>query len=141
MSRSGTGDLRFDGWWPRAIFRVSPGRVIGAATLLLLSLPPIFVLVHPVAGSLLLVALIISLDEVFLPVHYRIGEDGVELRTAVRTRRHSWAEFTDARATRHGVHLGSPVRRSVHLLAPEEVRGRLTELVGNHLGLNRKGTG
>ena len=133
MSDSETTPLRFAGWWPRALLKEHPLRLLSAAALLCLSLPPLFILLHPVAGGLLLAALLLSLDEAFLPVHYRVGDDGVEVRTALRTRRHTWSEFTAAKSTPFGLHLSSPIRRSLHLLVPDEVRLSLEARVKHHL--------
>ena len=51
-------------------------------------------------------------------VTYRLDREGVRVRTALRTRRFAWSSFTQARTSELGVVLRSPVRRSVHLLAP-----------------------
>jgi hypothetical protein len=132
------GALGWRGWWLPVLARRRPAALAGAALLLSGGVTAALLALHPLAGAALLVACLLSLDQLLLPVSYRLHGAGVSARTALRTRRHEWGEFTDAVATPEGLLLCSPVRRSLHLLVPGEgSRDAVERFVRDRLGSRR----
>jgi len=124
---SGEAPLVWRAWWPGYLARAAPARLLLGALLLLGATLALLALLPPLAGGILLAVLVVSLDQALLPITYRVEASGVTVRTALRTRRYAWSEFTSAERTPAGLGLASPVRRRLSLLAPgrgEEILAR-----------------
>ena len=88
--------------------------------MLALALGATILLLPPLAGTVLVVAMVLALDEVLLPVTYRLDERGVSVSTALRRKSARWNELTEVRPTPVGLLVRFGARRSWHLLTPTD---------------------